>query len=247
MHTCKFHRENIEVAQSGIVPKDGKIYWHVDESNLTSDIDKFKVIFRLQLAFAEWQSYIAAKLVPTNDISEAAIVIRFMTEGSANLPEPFGEGTLAYAYFPSGTSNGIFSDIYFNDGVNWQESHSSNGVNLGKVATHEIGHALGVGHSDERDDIMFFAYQPNDEIVFFPETVGAVRGLYNTADVGAPAQVPCVDLSKIFLKELDLGRLLERQIVALANEIGLNASVADKKSDTVKKVYREISIQRTST
>lgn len=241
MHTCNFCRSDLEVSEyGGIKPKNGKIYWHVDERYITEDIDKFKVLFRLQLAFKEWQSYVSPIFESTSDINQAAIVIRFMSDGDSDLPEPFGTGTLAYAFFPSGESAGIYADIYFNDIENWQESHSSTGINLFKVAVHEIGHALGLGHSDNINDIMFPSYQPNDSVLFSQDTIQSLQTLYS-APASPEVNSNLIDASKVFILKTDISRLLERSVVEIANELGLKASLSDKKSDTVDKIFNYIS------
>jgi hypothetical protein len=62
-----------------------------------------------------------------------------------------GANTLAHAYFPS--TNGIGGDLHFDNGNTWT-THPSSGIDIIEVATHEIGHALGIDHEEVNNAIM---------------------------------------------------------------------------------------------
>ncbi len=60
-----------------------------------------------------------------------------------HVPEDGPSGTLAYAYYPGGT--GLAGDVFFDRGETWSNT-PTRGIDLIEVATHEIGHALGMAH-----------------------------------------------------------------------------------------------------
>ena len=65
-------------------------------------------------------------------------------------------GTLAHAFFPQqGRASG---DIHFDDDEFWTLG-SFSGINLTQVAVHEIGHSLGLEHTNVRGAIMFPSYE----------------------------------------------------------------------------------------
>lgn len=73
-------------------------------------------------------------------------------------PYPFdGPGrTLAHAFYPH-TNQGFSGDVHFDDDE-YYTYKSSRGRNLLWVATHELGHSLGLEHSQVREAVMFPFY-----------------------------------------------------------------------------------------
>jgi len=62
-----------------------------------------------------------------------------------------GANVLAHAYYPS--SSGLGGDLHFDNGNTWTVNPAS-GVDIIEVATHEIGHSIGLNHEETADAIM---------------------------------------------------------------------------------------------
>lgn len=225
----------LDLLTSGkIIPVDGKIYWHIE--NFTQDMDKFEIIFTLEKMFKILQPYFVPVFTSTNNIRESQITLRFKHNGDDGLPERFDQGTLAYAYLANNTdSRGFISDVFFNDNYVWTEMHSDFSFNLLKVAIHEVLHACGLQHSDNPDDIMYWQYQGNGSIFISENTQESIFNLYGNVET-----TPVCDIKKhyaaLFPSVNRLLKLTEAQILILAEDLDIEATIDDLKSDTAHKV-----------
>jgi hypothetical protein len=104
-------------------------------------------VTEIQNAFAAWQAVANIRFVQVNDngaafnASGASGDIRI---GAHYFDGP--SGTLAHAYYPPPNGNSAAGDIHFDSSENW--TCNSSGMDIGIVALHEIGHALGLAHEN---------------------------------------------------------------------------------------------------
>lgn len=227
---------------------DGIYYWHL--LNKTPDMGDAEVIEAFRVAF----NYIGGLFAPlrvesTSDASKAQIRIRFAQNGEPGLPFPFESGVLAYAFAPT---PGWEGKMFINEEIDWSTLDKPGNIQLMKVVTHEILHLFNASHSDNRQDIMYPYYQVGTPIVFTRDTVDWIDRNYSELKSQfdppppkpkpEPPTPPQVDfpLSEVFPTKKDLGRLTERQLIPLANFLGLQASEDDLKRDTVAKIWQRI-------
>ncbi|KAK6644650.1 hypothetical protein RUM43_000918 [Polyplax serrata] len=84
-------------------------------------------------------------------------------------------GTLAHAFAPGSKLAG---DTHFDDSETWTHEKYS-GANLVQVATHEIGHALGLGHSKSLRAVMFPSYDSyTPDFKLDKDDINGIQSLY---------------------------------------------------------------------
>ncbi len=119
-------------------------------------------------------------------------------------------GTLAHGYYPPQNGISAAGDVHFDIEENWSIGA---GIDIFSVALHEIGHAIGLGHSNDPDAVMYPFYSSPYAGLDEDDINGAVA-LY-----GAPAPVPLPAAAWLMLSGLGVllgvaGRRKRRDISA---------------------------------
>ncbi|KAL3281207.1 hypothetical protein HHI36_004421 [Cryptolaemus montrouzieri] len=140
-----------------------------------SKLQRETVDLMIRKAFDLWSNRSELMFEPVTDPKRFAnIEIKFV-KGKHGDDSPFEGpgGVLGHAFFPE--SGG---DIHFDDEESWTID-SAMGTNLLQVANHEIGHSLGLSHSDEVDAAMsplYTEYIP--KYMLHNDDIQAIQKLY---------------------------------------------------------------------
>lgn len=96
---------------------------------------------------------------------------------------------LAHAFFPPPCGGPNAGDMHFDEAETWIDDPTGNGILLLQVAIHEIGHLLGLSHSQDQSAIMFAFYSP-DRVNLAQDDIDGIATLY-----GAPSPLTSLNLS----------------------------------------------------
>lgn len=244
LHNIKSGKYSTLIPGESLTPINGKFLWHIDEATLTTDMDKYKVIYAFEQAFKAWQPHLDPNVIQATGVkANAQIVIKFKRNGEAELPEPFGPNVLAYAYAPRGTSFGLYADMFFNDEYRWDDMHKPGGYFLFKVAVHEIGHVFNIGHqTTDASDIMYPVYQPNGSVILNADTRKAIYDLYSKYGVQNPTIssdiAPIIKL--LYKTKSDISRLNISQVNTLATYLGITFVPSESTQTKLNKIYLKL-------
>ncbi|MCU1336903.1 MAG: peptidase and matrixin and adamalysin [Bryobacterales bacterium] len=106
-------------------------------------------------AMAEWAKVIQLTWQPgASSVGNRTVNVLFAT-GAHGDDFPFDGpgGVIAHTFYPFPPNpEPLAGDVHFDDSESW---HVGANVDLFSVALHELGHALGLGHSDNPNDVMY--------------------------------------------------------------------------------------------
>ncbi|KAI4354771.1 hypothetical protein L6164_003610 [Bauhinia variegata] len=131
-------------------------------------------------AFSRWASVIPVSFVETDDYSFADIKIGFYN-GDHGDGEPFDGvlGVLAHSFSPE--SGRLHLDAAETWAVDFGSEKSDVAVDLESVATHEIGHLLGLSHSSVKEAVMYPSLKARDKRADLKmDDIKGVQALYGS-------------------------------------------------------------------
>ncbi len=177
-------------------------------SNLSNDLDEQTQRNIIEQSYAAWAAVTPLTFTEVNTAGEADLIIGFgsgghcelYTVGGTDCPSAQGQGgefdgpsgVLAHCYFPPGSGGPNAGDCHFDEGENWAESNAGgNEVRLMETAIHEIGHGLGLDHSEDTGAIMFPSYEPsNVKLQLGQDDINGIQQLYGAGDGGVTPMAP---------------------------------------------------------
>ncbi|MCX6622074.1 MAG: matrixin family metalloprotease [Acidobacteria bacterium] len=144
-----------------------------------------------ELALAEWSRHVQINFRFSEDPYAPGTLSVLFAHGAHGDPYPFDgpSGVLGHTFYPAPLNpEPIAGDLHFDDDENW------NSVDYFSVVLHELGHALGLGHSDQPGAVMYPYYhratELNQEDIDAIQTLYAARKATSPADPGPPAEPP---------------------------------------------------------
>jgi hypothetical protein len=143
--------------------------------NFTPDMPRSAIKQAFRLAFAQWSS--VSPLTFTEMQSNGDFNIRWASgehgDGRNNAFDGPSQ-TLAHCFFPKTNFPGR---LCCDEAEAWSTDNPPSGIDLPTVAIHELGHGLGIRHSDDRNAIMY-AYYGGIARTLKTDDIKAIQFLY---------------------------------------------------------------------
>lgn len=154
---------------------------------LTTQLPAASVQSEIERAMQQWSAFSSVQFVPGTDTSAAwTVAIEFGTSVNGD-PTPFTSlNTLAHTYYPAPPNpEPIAGDLHFNPAETWNIGSTTD---VYTVALHELGHALGLGHTDNPADVMYPYYHFGGDLS--ASDIAGVQALYGPPPAGETGPNP---------------------------------------------------------
>lgn len=154
---------------------------------------------QLERAFDAWSDVADLTFIEVADTGE-----NFNTPGGSGDIRIGGHafdgagGTLAHGFFPPVNGGTAAGDIHFDTGDLWKTSFGGPGFDIFQVFAHELGHALGLGHTNVPDSLMNPFYT---ESLSGPQAddIAGMQFLYGAARNPNPNPIPAPGILALLL------------------------------------------------
>ena len=167
--------------------------WAVVVPSGQTELPRADVEEMMQIATTLWGDASALTFTQVADADSADIKVGFFTgehgDGEQNAFDGAG-GVLAHAFFPDTQYLGqpMDGELHADDDETFtiDLSKAASEIDLAFVLTHELGHNLGLYHSEVPGAVMAPYYQAWDERALHPDDVAAIQELYGAGDGSVP-------------------------------------------------------------
>ncbi|XP_035183832.1 interstitial collagenase-like [Oxyura jamaicensis] len=155
--------------------------------NYTRKMRQTDVDEAIQKALNVWSSVTPLTFQKTED-KDADIVISFAyRDHQDNSPFDGPNGQLAHAFQPG---EGIGGDVHLDEEEAW--SKDARGYNLFIVVAHELGHSLGLSHSNDPGALMYptYAYTDPNEFLLPQDDIDGIQAIYGQTNAAVQPTGP---------------------------------------------------------
>lgn len=108
--------------------------------------------------------------------------------------------TLAHAFYPPPCGGAFAGALHFDEAEGWALAHGGGNFDTETVALHEIGHLLGLAHSDVPGSVMFPTYQ-GQRRALAQDDIDGIRSLYGRRGPTLDVLVHLQDIGDLSFRE----------------------------------------------